>query len=153
MRETVEIEAPIERVWAVVHEDFKNAGKWSSNVDEVEALTDGPTRKGTELRYHLVTPGGKQELEVVHTTVTPGKTVAGRFTKGPLKGDWKYSYSEREGRTKLTYTMDYDPNGFAARLFFGIIERQLPSDVAKTMKSLKKYVESGKGPRVSKAKK
>jgi hypothetical protein len=49
--------------------------------------------------------------------------------------------------------MDYDPNGFAARLFFGIIERQLPSDVAKTMKSLKKYVESGKGPRVSKAKK
>jgi len=147
VRETVEIEAPIERVWAAVHEDFKNATKWSSNVDRIEILTDGPTRKGTELRYILVTPGGKQALEVEHTTVTPGKTVAGHFVKGPLKGDWKYSYSEREGRTKLVYTMDYGPNGIAARLFFGIIERQLPADVAKTLKSLKKYVESGKGPK------
>jgi uncharacterized membrane protein len=147
VRETVEIEAPIERVWAVVHEDFKNAGKWSSNLEGVEVLTDGPTRKGTELRYILVTPGGKQQLVVEHTLVTPGKTVAGRFVKGPLKGDWKYSYSSGEGRTKLTYTMDYEPNGFAARLFFGIVERQLPGDVAKTLKKLKEYVESGKGPK------
>jgi uncharacterized membrane protein len=148
VRETVEIEAPLERVWAVVHDDFKNAGKWSSNLEKVEVLTSGPTRKGTEVRYTLATPGGKQELEVEHTVVTPGKTVAGRFVKGPIKGDWKYTYSERDGRTKVTYTMDYSPNGFAAKLFFGLVERQLPADVAKTLKSLKTYVESGKGPKV-----
>ena len=118
-----------------------------SNVDRIETLTDGPFGRGTELLYVLSTPGGKQELEVEHTTVTQGKTVSGKFIRGPLKGTWKYSYAERDGGTKLVYTMDYEPNGFATRLFFGIIERQLPNDVARTMKSLKAYVESGKGPK------
>jgi uncharacterized membrane protein len=147
VRETVEIEAPVEKVWAVVHEDFKNAGKWTSSLDHVDILTDGPLGKGTELRYTITTGAGKQELEVEHTTVTPGKTVAGRFIKGPIKGSWKYSYAEKDGETRLTYTMDYEPNGFAARLFFGIIENQVPKDLTRTLASLKKYVEAGKGPR------
>ena len=147
VRETVEIDAPVEMVWAVVHEDFKNATKWTSSLDHVDILTDGLTRKGTELRYTLTTPGGKQQLEVEHTTVTPGRTVAGRFIKGPIKGTWKYAYAEKDGGTRLTYSMDYEPNGLGARLFFGIIEKQVPNDLSKTLASLKKYVESGKGPR------
>jgi uncharacterized membrane protein len=149
IRETVEIDAPVERVWAVVHEDFKNAARWSNNVDRIEELTDGPFGKGTELRYVLSTPGGKQQLEVEHTTVTAGKTVAGKFIRGPIKGTWKYSYAQGRDGTKLTYTMDYEPNGIAARIFFGIIERQLPNDVERTLTSLKQYIESGKGPKRS----
>lgn len=147
IRETVEIDAPVERVWAVVHEDFKNAAKWSNNLDHIDVLTDGPFGKGTELRYVISTPGGKQQLEVEHTTVTPAKTVAGKFIRGPIKGTWKYSYAARPDGTRLTYSMDYEPNGFAARIFFGIIERQLPNDVERTLKSLKRYIESGKGPK------
>jgi uncharacterized membrane protein len=147
VRETVEIDAPVEKVWAVVHEDFRNAPKWTSSLDHVDVLTEGPTRKGTELRYTLSTSGGKQQLEVEHTTVTPGRTVAGRFVKGPIKGTWKYAYAEKDGGTRLTYSMDYEPNGLGARLFFGVIERQVPSDLAKTLASLKKYVESGRGPK------
>jgi uncharacterized membrane protein len=147
IRESVEIAAPVERVWSVVHEDFQNATHWSSNLQRIDVLTDGPTRKGTRLRYHIQTSGGRQQLEVEHTTVTRGKTCAGRFTRGPLKGDWKYSYSQKEGVTRLTYLMDYEPNGLAVRLLFGIVERQLPGDVRRTMASLKEYVESGKGPK------
>ena len=147
VRETVEIDAPMAKVWAVVHEDFKNAGKWTSSLDHVDVLTDGPLGRGTELRYTINTAGGKQALEVEHTTVTPGKTVAGKFIKGPIKGTWKYAYAEKEGGTKLTYSMDYEPNGFAARLFFGIIEKQVPNDLVRTLASLKRYVESGKGPK------
>jgi uncharacterized membrane protein len=147
VRETVEIDAPVEKVWAVVHEDFKNAGKWTSSLDHVDVLTDGPMEKGTKLRYTITTGAGKQQLEVEHTTVTPGKTVAGRFIKGPIKGTWKYAYAEKDGGTRLTYTMDYEPNGFAAKLFFGIIERQVPTDLKRTLASLKKHVESGKGPK------
>jgi uncharacterized membrane protein len=147
IRESIEIAAPVERVWTVVHEDFPNATRWSSNLHRIDILTDGPTRKGTRLRYHIQTPGGRQQLEVEHTTVTRGKTCAGRFIGGPLKGDWEYSYSEKDGVTRLTYLMDYEPNGLAVRLLFGIVERQLPGDLRRTMASLKKYVESGKGPK------
>ena len=150
IREAVDIEAPVEKVWAVVHSDFKNANQWSSNLERVEVLSDGPFGPGTELRYVIQTPGGRQELEVVHTTVTPGKTVSGKFVKGPIKGTWKYSYAARGDGTRLTYVMDYEPNGFTARIFFGIIEKQLPGDVARTLASLKRYVESGKGPRPKK---
>ena len=147
VRETVEIDAPVAKVWAVVHEDFKNAKKWTSSLDHIDELTDGPLGKGTELRYTITTGAGKQQLDVEHTTVTPGKTVAGKFIKGPIKGSWKYSYAEKDGGTRLTYTMDYEPNGFAARLFFGVIEKQVPNDLKRTLASLKKYIESGKGPK------
>lgn len=143
----VDIDAPIEKVWAVVHEDFKNAGRWTSSLDQVDLLTDGPFGKGTKLRYTINSGAGKQVLEVEHTTVTPGKTVAGRFIKGPIKGTWRYAYAEKDGGTRLTYSMDYEPNGFAAKLFFGVIENQVPKDLVRTLANLKKYVESGKGPR------
>jgi hypothetical protein len=47
--------------------------------------------------------------------------------------------------------MDIEPNGFTARIFFGVIQRQMPVDMRKTMLSLKDYIESGKGPRHSKS--
>lgn len=151
VREEVDIAAPVNRVWQVVHEDFPNANKWTNNLDRVEILTEGPLRKGTRLRYVLSTPAGKQELEVEHTTVTPDRVCAGKFVKGPVKGEWRYSYAAAGAGTRLTYSMDYEPNGFAARLFFGAIERQLPSDLAKTLGRLKKYVEGGGGPAKARA--
>jgi uncharacterized membrane protein len=151
VRESVEIEAPAERVWAVVHEDFKNAPRWSHNLVKAEVLTPGPTRKGTLLRYHLDTPGGEQLVEIDHRTYNPFKSCSGAIVEGPLKGTWKYSYAEKDGVTRLTYQMDFEPNGFTARIFFGVIERQIPVDMRKTMQSLKRYVESGKGPKTSRA--
>ena len=150
-RESVEIEAPAERVWAVVHEDFKNAPRWSNNLKKSEVLTPGPTRKGTILRYHLDTPGGEQVVEIEHLTYNPFKVCSGDIVEGPLKGRWKYSYAEKNGVTRLTYQMDFEPNGFTARLFFGVIERQIPVDMRKTLQNLKRYVESGKGPKHSKS--
>ena len=145
VREEVEIAAPVSRVWEVVHEDFPNATKWTNNLERVDILTEGPLRKGTRLRYVLSTPAGKQELEVEHTTVTPERTCAGKFIKGPIKGGWKYSYAAAGDGTRLTYSMEYEPNGFAVRLFFGAIEKQLPSDLAKTLARLKRYIEGGGG--------
>ncbi len=151
----MDIKAPVDRVWTVVHEDMKNAGKWTSNLERVDTLTEGPLGKGTRLRYVLATPAGKQEIEVEHTTVIRDKTCSGTFVKGPIKGDWKYSYAAAGDGTRLTYSMNYEPNGFAARLFFGVIEKQLPADLGKTLAKLKEYIESGHStkPRAAKSKK
>src|SRR5205823_4236011 len=61
LRETVDIDAPAERVWAVVHEDVLNATRWTTNLDKVEKLDDGPPGIGTRYRYHLDLPGGIKE--------------------------------------------------------------------------------------------
>ena len=42
IRESVDIDALSERVWAVVAEDVTNAPKWTSNLDKVEKFQGVP---------------------------------------------------------------------------------------------------------------
>ncbi len=148
IRESIEIAAPAARVWAVVHEDLKNASRWTAALKETEVLDPLPLRRGSRVRHHIRTPGGDQEVEVEHTSVVKPKSCSGKLVGGPLRGTFKYSYQEAGGKTKVSYEMDYQPAGLA-RLFGGMIERQMPEDLAKTLRSLKKYVEAGKGPKAS----
>ena len=112
LHEVVDIEAPPERVWAVVAEDVKNATKWSSNLDKVEKLDGGPPGKGTRYRYHLDLAGHKEKLEVEQDVWNKPKKCSGRFVKGALNGTWSYTYTARkDGTTRLVYEMDYQLGG------------------------------------------
>ncbi len=150
VREAVVIDAPAARVWAVVQEDTKNAPRWSSNLAKVEQLSDGPPGKGTRYRYHLNLPAGyKAELEVEQTSYVKPKHCNGKFVKGPLKGTWSYTYSEHKDRsTSLVYEMDYELGGLL-RLAGGMLARQYAEGIRQNMDALKKYVESGKGPKAT----
>ncbi|MDQ2943166.1 MAG: SRPBCC family protein [Candidatus Dormibacteraeota bacterium] len=148
MSESVEIQAPPSRVWAVVQEDVENAPKWSPNLAKVERLDDGPPGKGTRYRYHLDLPGGfKETVEVEQTVYVKPKRCAGKFTRGPLKGTWSYTYTERkDGSTHVLYEMDYQLGGLL-RFAGGLLSRQYAEGIRDNMTRLKKYVESGKGPK------
>lgn len=146
IRETVDIEAPATRVWAVVQEDVVNVPKWATNMEKIDKLDDGPPRKGTRYRYHLLLPGGhKATLEVEQDVYTKPKHCAGRFIKGPLKGTWSYTYTEKNDSTHVVYEMDYELGGLL-RLAGGLLAAQYAGGIRDNMKRLKKYVESGKGP-------
>ena len=148
MSESVDIKAPASRVWAVVQEDAEHAPKWSSNVAKIEKLDDGPPGKGTRYRYHLDLPGGlKETLEVEQTVYLKPKRCAGKFTRGPLKGTWSYAYTEKkDGSTHVVYEMDYELGGLL-RFAGGLLAGQYAAGIRKNMEALKKYVESGKGPK------
>ena len=148
IRETIEIDAPTERVWAVVAEDVKNAPKWTSYLEKVEKLDDGPPGKGTRYRYLLNLPGGnKVRLEVEQDVYNKSTRCAGWFIKGPLKGTWSYVYTGRkDGSTRLAYEMDYELSGLL-RFAGGLLGPQYAAGIHKNMESLKRYIESGKGPK------
>ncbi|HEY1455901.1 MAG TPA: SRPBCC family protein [Candidatus Dormibacteraeota bacterium] len=148
LREEVVIDAPVERVWAVVAEDVKHAPAWSSNLARAEKLDEGPPGKGTRYRYELKLPGGhKATLEVEQDTWNKPKKCAGRFVGGPLKGTWAYTYTQRkDGATRLVYEMDYQMGGLL-RFAGGVLGPQYAAGIHKNMESLKAYVESGKGPK------
>lgn len=145
IRELIDIDAPPERVWAVVAEDVKNAPKWTTNMERVEKLDDGPPGRGTRYRYHLSLPGGqKVQLEVEQDVYNKPKKCAGRFIKGPLKGTWTYTYTQkRDGTTRLTYEMDYELGGLL-RFAGGLLGPQYAAGIRQNMDRLKKYVEAGK---------
>jgi uncharacterized membrane protein len=148
IRESVHIKAPASRVWAVVQEDAVHAPRWSSNLTKVEQLDDGPPGKGTRYRFHLDLPGGlKEKLEVEQTVYVKPKRCGGKFTRGPLKGTWSYTYTEgKDGSTHLVYEMDYELGGLL-RFAGGLLSGQYADGLRKNFESLKKYVESGKGPK------
>jgi uncharacterized membrane protein len=147
LRETVDIDVPASRVWAVVQEDVTSVPRWSSHVAKVEQLDRNPPGKGTRYRYHLELPGGfKETLEVEQTTWVKPKRCAGKFVRGPLKGTWSYAYSETKAGTRVVYEMDYELGGllrFAGSLLAG----QYADGIRSNMAALKKYIESGKGPK------
>ena len=151
IRESIDIDAPRERVWAVVAEDVKNAPKWTVYLEKVEKLNDGPTGKGTRYRYHLSLPGGhKAQQEVEQDVYEKAKKCAGRFIKGPLKGAWSYTYTaKKDGTTRLVYEMDYEMTGLL-RFAGGLLGPQYAAGIKENMQALKKYVESGKGPKPKK---
>jgi hypothetical protein len=148
LREEVAIEAAVERVWAVVHEDLKNAPKWSGTLKKATLL--GGSRaapgKGSQIRYEISLPGWKGAIEVEHRTWTPLKKCAGVFTEGPLEGTWSYTYTHRGGVTRLVYEMDYKLRGML-RFLGGALAGQYASGIRAQMDALKRYVESGKGPK------
>jgi uncharacterized membrane protein len=147
IREQVDIGAPPERVWAVVAEDVKNAPRWTTYLERVDKLDDGPPGRGTRYRYHLDLPGTAVTLEVEQDVYQKPKKCAGRFIKGPLKGTWTYTYTQRkDGSTRLTYEMDYALTGLL-RFAGGLLGPQYAAGIHKNMESLKRYIESGKGPR------
>ena len=150
IHETLDIGAPAERVWAVVAEDVENAPRWTSNLDKVEKLTGGPPGKGTRYRYHLDIGGHKEKVEVVQDVFNQPKKCSGRFVSGPLKGKWSYTYTQRkDGSTRLIYDMDYQLGGLL-RFATGVLGPQYAAGIRKSMESLKRYIESGKGPRPKK---
>jgi len=152
IRETVDIEAPPARIWAVVQEDVVNAPRWSTNLAKVEKLDGDPPGKGTRYRYYLDLPGGiKETLEVEQTTYTKPKHCSGKFVRGPLKGTWSYKYTARKDGTHVVYEMDYELGGLL-RFAGGLLAGQYADGIRKNMVRLKKYVESGKGPKGTEAK-
>ncbi len=78
------------------------------------------------------------------------KKCSGRFIKGALKGTWSYTYTPRkDGSTRLGYEMDYQLGGLL-RFATGVLAPQYAAGIRKNMESLKRYVESGKGPKPKK---
>ncbi|HKW58886.1 MAG TPA: SRPBCC family protein [Candidatus Dormibacteraeota bacterium] len=150
IHESVDIDAQPERVWAVVAEDVKNAPKWTTNLDKVEKLDAGPPGKKTRYRYHLDIGGQKVKLEVEQDVWNRPRKCAGRFIKGPLDGTWSYTYTRRkDGTTRLVYEMDYQLGGLL-RFATGVLGPQYAAGISKNMENLKKYIESGKGPKPAK---
>lgn len=149
VREVVEIKAPAARVWTVVHEDPTNAPKWSTNLERVEARDKKPHAKGSRYRYQILLPGGlKTNIEVETKVYTKPKKCSGVFTDGPLKGTWSYTYMEKAQKTVLVYEMDFELGGFL-RFASGMLAKQYADGIHSNMQLLKKYVESGKGPKAA----
>jgi uncharacterized membrane protein len=142
VRETVSIAAPADRVWHVVHEDVRNFAKWTTNVKRVQKVSPGPPGEGAVYRYVLDTPAGEHVLEIEHLEWRRPRRSAGEYIRGPVTGTWSYSYSERDGQTRVTYVSDFRLTG-VLRLMTAAFLPHYRNGVRDNLRNLKRYVEEG----------
>ena len=143
VRQTVEIAAPADKVWA----GLGRIGAWWNSKHtwsgDARNLTLDLTPGGC-LCEALPRGGGARHLTVV--LISPGKTAILDGTLGPLifsggAGHLIWSLAEKDGRTTLTQTYEaggYLPGGFdkIAPAVDGVLTDQV--------RRLKAYVETGK---------
>ena len=142
VRESVSIDAPAERVWHAVHEDVRNFTKWTTNVKRVQKVTSGPPGEGAVYRYTLDTPAGEHVLEIEHSLWRKPFKCAGEYVRGPVTGSWSYTYSERDGTTRVTYVSDFRLTG-VLRLMTGAFLPHYRNGVRDNLRNLKAYIEKG----------
>jgi uncharacterized membrane protein len=147
VREQIDITAPVQRVWAVVHGDIANVPRWSKSLARAEVVGGGPLGLGSELRYEIRLPTGNTYtlLLTVHR-YEEFRVCSGTLEARGLTGTWAWRYRTGSGTTTVIYETEVKLSGML-RVAGGVVVGQMAGDVRQNLDALKAYVEAGNGPR------
>ena len=115
--QTIEIEAPIERVWDLVMDPHR-LGEWVSIHDSVDDVPEGPLEQGSRFRQKMKLKGVplKVSWEVVECEAPRRARWSGEAAAG-AKASIVYDLSETDGVTTFDYQNEFDlPAGKAGKL-------------------------------------
>lgn len=133
------VKRPVEKVFAWLT-DAKNQGKFDKSSLEMEVLTPGPWRTGTQ--FHEVRDLGGRKTDVLSeiAELEPNKRFVIRSKTGPdWLGTWNF---ESEGNhTRLRWTGQLTMKGFA-RLFEPLIGSQMRPQIEGQFAALPQIIES-----------
>ena len=140
---TVEIEAPLERVYEVAA-DVSGAAEWQPSVLAVDVLETNPD--GSARRVELeVDMKIKKSTAVLAYEYAPPDALSWEQEKGEAKslvGNWKLE-SIDAGNTRATYSLASDPGRMLGMLLRGPVEGKVKEFLTKgAAEGLKEYCES-----------
>lgn len=141
---TVEIEAPVERVYAIAA-DIDNAPQWQGSLREVEVL-----ERDAERRPVVVETESDAKVKAVRARLRfsyePTARIRWVQEKGDVKsleGSWHLE-DLGDGRTRATYSLAADPGRMLGMLLRGPVEGQVKEYLTKgAAEGLKRKVEGG----------
>jgi uncharacterized membrane protein len=141
---TVEIEAPIERVFAIAA-DIDHAPEWQRSLTDVEVLArDGDGRASS------VDTESDASVRTIHSRMTfayePPTAIDWEQERGDVKavhGWWRLE-DVGDGRTRATYGLEVDPGRMLGMLLRGPVEGKVRDHlVGGTAEGLKARAEAG----------
>ena len=149
----IEVNAPIDAVWAVVAHDFFGADKWAASLDLSQARTDvGPGPSGSGLvsngRACATTLGDVSETithydeaakTLSYSAVAPSMPF---FVKG-LKNTWTLT-PKGKGKTTVGTNIEVALMRIIGDMMSPMMKMQMGKLMRETMEELKFYIEEGK---------
>ena len=139
-RSTV-IDRPVDEVFGFTHDLDKNP-LWQTTIVEIEPLTEGPLRVGSQWREVRRFLGKRIETVLELTEYEPNKRSAVKMVSGPVPLSGSYEYESADGGTKFTVAGELDAHGFfklAEPVFARITGRELEANLG----HLKDLLEAG----------
>ena len=138
---SIVIDKPIGEVFDFTH-DLVNNPLWQTTVVEIEPLTEGPMRVGSQWREVRRFLGKRIETVLELTEYEPSARSAVRMVSGPVPLTGTYEYEPVDGGTRFTVTGELDAHGFfklAEPVFARITGRELEANLG----HLKDLLEAG----------
>lgn len=139
VQSAIEIARPIDEVFEVIA-DVANHPKWAGSVDDVRNLSHNPLQVGAtwiQVSRFLGVDISSQAQAVVFD---PPYELIGTSSK-PLPGQVAWQAEEIDGGTRVTLTIDLEPQG-VLKLAEPVLKNMVQSQIDKDLSSLKDILES-----------
>jgi uncharacterized membrane protein len=139
--DSIVINRPVGDVYAFVLDGAKNQ-LWRPAMMDVQRVPGKPSETGAVYKQGLKGPGGRRiEGDYAITEVKPNELIKFQVVAGPARPTGAYKFEDMGNATRVTFTLDYQPKGFAEKLMDPVINRTMKGEVA-TLANLKGYMES-----------
>ncbi len=145
IRESVLIEAPIERVWATVM-DPRRLGEWVSIHEDVSEVPPGELREGSCFRQRMSLKGVPLKVHWEVTSARPPRSAhwLGKAAAG-ARARISYELRPAEGGTRFDYENEFElpagPLGRLAGRAFNAVSGD--REARRTLANLKRLLEEG----------
>ena len=122
---------------------FLNYPRWSSEVQELECLTEGPVKVGTMARQVRVDHGQRSESTFRITVYEPPSRLAFAGVVEPYLCLYKLQPQRNEDLTELVFTCELLELKVFLRPFEQLVRSAIQDGAARTVENIKRLVESG----------
>lgn len=136
-KEAIDINAPPERVWAILA-DLESWPTWTESISKVELIDDGPLREGQRARVSVKgAPAGTWTV----ATVTPGREFSWTFRAPGLKTRATHDIEPADSGSRVT--LGVEQTGPATIFMRPWLNRVNRRNVAMEAAGLKRAAEGG----------
>lgn len=123
---------------------FENYPKWSPEVKELEQITPGPVRLGTEGRQVRVDQGRRSESRFKIFTYEPDRCITLVGVSDPFRCTYELEAIDSGELTKVTFTFELLELLMVMRPFEGLVRIAIKDGAERTVHNIKRLVEREK---------
>jgi uncharacterized membrane protein len=140
---TVEIARTPEDVFAYIGE-LERHGEWQEAIQEVELLTEKPTRVGSRAAELRRVPGGPRRFTYEMTEFDAPRRAAFKGLDGPVRPVGTVTVEPLDGgaRSRVTLQLDFETHGLG-KIIGAFARRDAAKSVPRDQARLKELLESG----------
>jgi len=131
---TVEINAPIDKVWEIVS-DIDNESKFWKGTKSVRNIS----KEGNVVNREI-TIAFKDKKCLQKVTLYPKEKIHALFTKGIIAGTKTINLTPQDGITKLEAVWDIKLSGMMG-IFTGMVKKHIQSGTEQALQSIKESIE------------